>query len=138
MNKKILFYSNQTAAKNLDFNKVKRGLQLIVSKTFVNSPQTALELIYAFQKENIWNSFGKSIEENNSNTAFFKACIIEEHYSYCIFASEKSIKLIKENIAPSNRRYLIDGTFSVVPKSCFKQLLIVYIEYFNQVIQNNF
>lgn len=64
---------------------------------------------------------------------FFTACIAEENYSFCLFSSEKSINLVKENIQPAQRRYLMDATFKIIPKGCFKQLLIIYIEYFGEV-----
>lgn len=31
------------------------------------------------------------------------------------------------------KKYLIDATIKIVPHGCFRQLLVVYIEYFDEV-----
>ena len=64
---------------------------------------------------------------------FYKASIQEEGFSFCIFVSEKIIGLMNENILPSNRQLLLDGTFAVTPIGCFNQLLVIYIQYFDKV-----
>lgn len=116
----------------MTFSKIQRGLQKIVSKNLVTSPKNALEVIEAFNLENVWNDFGLSKDYLNPRH-FFTAAIKEENYSFCLFSSLKTIYLIKENIPPSKRTYLIDATFKIVPYGCFKQLLVIYIEYFEEV-----
>lgn len=111
---------------------MKRGLQKITNKVFVKSPQTASDVSNTFRDEQIWNKFG--VTKGMENTAFFKACIEEDGISYCIFSSEKICSLITENIPLEKRMYLIDGTFKIVPQGCFKQLLIVYINYFDEKV----
>ncbi|XP_073825748.1 uncharacterized protein [Musca autumnalis] len=58
---------------------------------------------------------------------------MEADFNYCIFSSRKSIDIIKENI-PFGRTYLVDATFSIVPQGCFKQTLVIYIQYFDDII----
>lgn len=135
-----LLSRNQEETKNISFSKIKRGLQYIVSKGLVTSPKTAVQVIEAFNLENIWTFYGITKDETNPKS-FFTACIIEEKFSFCLFSSLKTINLIKENIPPAKRTYLMDATFKIVPQGCFKQLLVIYIEYFEEVMfyicQNN-
>ncbi|XP_046806265.1 uncharacterized protein LOC124419747 isoform X2 [Lucilia cuprina] len=123
---------NQADTKNVIFSKLQRGLQKIISKNLITSPKNALQVIEAFNLENVWNDFGLSKDEMKPRH-FFTAAIDGESYSFCLFSSLKSIDLIKENIPPTKRTYLIDATFKIVPHGCFKQLLIIYIEYFEEI-----
>lgn len=111
---------------------MKRNLQYIVSKNLITSPTSALQIIESFNLEGVWTEFGLSKDKANP-MHFFTACIIEEDFTFCLFSSLKTIELVKENIQPAQRRYLMDATFKIVPKGCFKQLLVIYIEYFEEV-----
>lgn len=124
--------SNQDDTKNVDFARIKRGLQYIVSNNLVTSPKTTAQVIEAFNFENVWTNFGITKDKENPRH-FFTACIADEMYSFCLFSSLKTIDLIKENILPAKRTYLMDATFKIVPHGCFKQLLVIYVEYFEEV-----
>lgn len=130
--KQRFLYSKQDDTKNLSFSKIQRGLQKIVSRNLVTSPKTALQTIEAFNLEHVWNDFGLS-KDNLKPRHFFTAAIKEENYSFCLFSSLKTIDLIKGNIPASKRTYLMDGTFKIVPHGCFQQLLVIYVEYFEEV-----
>lgn len=114
---------------------MKRGWQYLTSKIFVKSPKTPLEVLEAFQNEEIWYRFG--VTKHQESAPLFKACIQEDNFSYCIFSSDKIKALIKEYIPPKHRTYLLDGTFNIVPQGCFKQLLILYINYFDEKVSKN-
>lgn len=60
---------------------------------------------------------------------FFKAAITENDFPFCIFYSEAIGAMIKVNIAPRSRKYLIDGSFQIVPYGWFAELLVLYVEY---------
>lgn len=126
------YCSNPEESKQLDFHRMQRGLQLLVAKTFVKSPTCAQEVVEAFQLESIYTNFGLT-KHGDPKHQFFIACIQGNNGSFCIFASKKIMLQIEENILPMNRTYIVDGTFSVVPNGCFKQLLIIHIEYFGKV-----
>lgn len=128
----ICTYRDQEATKYLNYNKMKRGLQKITNKIFVKSPKSALEVTEAFRKENIWNEFG--VTKGDEHLPFFKACIQKDDFEYCIFSSDKIINLIQEFIPPGKRMYLVDATFKIVPQGCFKQLLIIHINYFDEKV----
>lgn len=100
--------------------------------SYITSPNSPIDVINAFQRQSIWNSFGITLNKQNPRP-FYTACIAEENFSYCIFTSFHIIEMIKENIAPNNRCYLMDATFKIVPHGCFNQLLIIYITYFDKV-----
>lgn len=97
------------------------------------SPQTPEELRISFQNDDIMKKFGMTKGENPKQ--FFKKLHESETFSYCIFASEKTITLMEKNINPANRHFLIDATFKVCPFGAFKQLLIIYIKYMQKVRQ---
>lgn len=122
----------QEDTKNIAFSKIQRGLQHIVSKCFVTSPNNAVQVIEAFNLENVWTTYGTSKDESNPRH-FFTECISEKNHSFCLFSSLKTIDLVKENIPPANRTVLMDATFKIVPNGCFKQLLVIYIAYFDEV-----
>lgn len=124
--------SNQDDTKNIVFPRIERGLQYIVSKNLVTSPKTSVQVIEAFNSEHVWNKFGLT-KDTKKPLHFFTACIADEMYTFCLFSSLKMIDLIKENIPPAKRQYLMDATFKIVPHGCFKQLLVIYIEYFEEV-----
>lgn len=103
-----------------------------MNKNMVTSPKNALQIIEAFNLENIWYSFVITKDDANPRH-FYTACIIDEKYFFCLFSSLKAIDLVKENISHEKRTYLMDATFEIVPQGCFKQLLVIYIEYFDEV-----
>ena len=115
----------------MNFEKIQRGLQKIAGKVFVTSPKTAQDIVHAFQMESIWNQFG--LTRHDIPTSFYKACIEEEDFAYCIFGSDTTARLVTENIVRTERHYLMDGTFKIVPTGCFKQLLIIYVTYLENV-----
>lgn len=127
-----LINRHQNATKDIDFARIRRGLQYIASKNFVSSPKRPLEVVEAFNLQNVWESYGLS-QDVDDQKHFFTACINEEDFAYCIFSSQKSIKLIEENILPVKRTFLMDATFKIVPRGCFTQLLVIYIEYMEEV-----
>lgn len=75
--------------------------------------------------------FGTS---RSNDTPFFQYAYENKAFSYCVFASLRSIDLMKKNIDVGSRKLMIDATFKVCPNSIFNQLLIIYVEYFTEVV----
>lgn len=75
----------------------------------------------------------KAFGTSHDVAPFFKHAYECKEFAYGIFASDKSIDLMKTHIPPIKRKLLIDATFKVCPDSIFKQLLIIYVEYFTDV-----
>lgn len=84
----------------------------------------------------------KTMLENPENLDFcftqdnkdqlYVGTVIKKDFSYMVYASYKTIDMIEKHIGINQRRYLMDGTFRVVPRG-FKQLLIICIEFQNDV-----
>lgn len=115
---------------------MQRGLQYLTQKVFTRSPTTPVEIIEAFNREMVWTQYGIT-KHSETPCHFFKACIQEPQFSYCIFFSEHIGNMIGEYIPPSHRNFLIDGTFKIVPQGCFKQLLIIHIDYFEEKVSTH-
>lgn len=129
----FLLFSSQEATKNISFPKIQRGLQYLASTVFQTSPKTPADVQKAFNKESVFKNFGLCRQDQHQ-TPFFKVCHEQKDFAYCVFASDKCVQLIKENIpVTSNRKILIDGTFAVVPIGCFQQLLLINVEYLDRV-----
>lgn len=60
-------------------------------------------------------------------TKFYKVLINTSEYEFCLFFSDKIVKLILQNISEEDRNFLMDATFKVCPHSEFNQLLIIYL-----------
>lgn len=101
------------------------------SNTFPASPINGEQIIDAFQDERVLQSFGFTNHENRRK--LYKGTIVEEYGTATFFASELVMQMIDENIPKKKRRYLMDATFKIVPVGCFKQLLIIYVEYIGKV-----
>lgn len=81
-------------------------------------------------KKNL-SKYGNTLDGSKK---FYIDSIIDTTGAFIIFASFNIIEMIEKNIERGHRRYLLDGTFKVTPK-LFYQLLIISIEYKNDVIQ---
>lgn len=80
----------------------------------------------------IRKDFGRTLDKRHK---LYFGSVVKSLFAFHVFVSFTVIELIKTHITKDKmqkRRYLIDGTFKVVPKK-FKQLLIIAIEYKNDV-----
>lgn len=118
------FHRNQNA--NIDFNRKKRTIQRLKRGVLPQSPKTVAEILAAFDKSAVFDTYGKSLHEGE-DLPFFNGAIETKDFSYCVFSSRKSIELIEKYIPVPERHILMDGTFRIVPVGPFKQLLILYI-----------
>lgn len=103
----------------------------IHNETLPNAPKTCEDIRVAFANEKIRKIYGHTKHDNPS--VFYKGCVEDSNFAYCIFASDVITQKINSCIPIERRNYLMDATFKIVPQSCFKQLLIIYIEYMEQV-----
>lgn len=112
-----------------------RQLYRIRDKRHPKIPRTNIEVQEAFKKAEIFEEYGKTL---NKIHPLYVDSIIEEEYAFHVFASFANIKLTEAHIPPGQRKYLMDGTFKVVPRLFGKkgQLLIIAIEYKNDVSIN--
>lgn len=112
----------KTTTSNLSFSKMQRQLTRIKTKARPKIPTNNMQMLKLFQSPDIINEHGYTLDASSST----------KEYTFCIFASFAIINMVKHNINPQKRHYLIDGTFKTVPRT-FYQLLIVSIEFKNDV-----
>lgn len=93
-------------------------------------PKTNTDVKTALKTPENFESYGRTLNKQHN---FYVDSVINENFSFHVFASFAVINMIKEHIPPSRRNYLLDGTFQVAPSDLFSQLLILSIEYQNDV-----
>lgn len=114
----------------LEFNSIKRQLYRTRDKQYPKRPATDEEMEKAFATEAIFEEYGRTLDKRRP---FYAGSVIKKNcYAFHVFASFGIIDLIKKHIPPSKRKYLVNGTFKIVPRR-FRQLLIIAVEYENNV-----
>lgn len=114
----------------LRFDSISRQLYRLRDKQYPKRPSTDEELKKAFANENIFAEYGHTLDKRRPFYAGSK--IKKNRYAFHVFASFGIIDLVRKHIPPNQRKYLLDGTFKIVPRQ-FRQLLIIAIEYKNDV-----
>lgn len=102
-------------SKHLNYiNKLKIG-------KYPTSPTSHEDVIHQFEDMDVKHMYGK----------YYKHTQNERDFAFTIFYSQKMIDRMKR--ISDSREILIDATFRVVPKGPYKQLLIFYMAYKNNV-----
>lgn len=109
---------------------MERQLRRIKNNCHAKPPKTCNEINSLLDSEEMMEKYGNNL----SGTDRF---YVGGEDDFCLFASKKSIELVEENIAPSQRKYLMDATFKIVPNGRFRQLLIIHIQW-NQNVKHSF
>lgn len=95
------------------------------------APNTCEEVINLFRSEAVMAKYDFNLR---GSQRFYIGGEAMEGHDFILFASMDAIKLVQDHIAPSQRNYLMDGTFKIVPRGEFRQLLIIHIEWKSDVI----
>lgn len=107
--------ANINDAKHLPYiNKLKIG-------KYPSSPMTAEDIVEKFEDHQIREKYGK----------YYKTTVNKNEFAFSIFYSQKMINRMR--FLKGHREIMIDATFKVVPKGPYKQLLILYVAYKNNV-----
>ncbi|KAI8116748.1 hypothetical protein CVS40_11230, partial [Lucilia cuprina] len=104
-------YSNQADTKNLIFSKLQRGLQKIISKNLITSSKNALQVIEAFNLENIWNDFGLSKDEMKPRHFLQQQLMIFP--IFFVLMTKNSKEAYKELL-----QYIQENIFDMDPSKC--------------------
>lgn len=100
-------------------------------KTYPKNPINGPQVLKTFENPMNKNKFGMNLRKTDN---FYVDTIETDHGEwFSLFASYPLIRLIESYIPPEDRRYLIDGTFKVRPLGNFYQLVVIYIEFKNDV-----
>lgn len=113
----------------LRLESLERQLYRIRDKEYPTRPKTDEDVRATLNDPQIFEEYGKSL---NKQHHFYVGSDIAEKYAFHVFASFDIASFIEKHIPPHQRHYLMDGTFKIVP-SKFQQLLIISIEYKNDV-----
>lgn len=113
----------------LELKKMKKRMGQVKNQPHPKIPKTCLEVQQMFQNPEIFNKYGSTLDHAS---ALYIDTVVTKDYSFCLFASQATINIVRRSINPCDRHYLIDGTFKVVPRG-FYQLIIISIEYKNDV-----
>lgn len=81
------------------------------------------------KEPHIFEEFGQTLDKTKQ---LYFGSVFRRAYTFHVFASERVIDIIKRHMSNIKKNYLIDGTFSIVPRQ-FYQLLIITVEYKNDV-----
>lgn len=115
---------------NLKFESLERNTRRY-KDTFPRMPKCPSHIIKAFADPQIYDKYALNLRKTHP---FYIATVEhDEKTFFSIIVSHQIMQMIEENIPPKDRKYLIDGTFKVTPMGGFQQLMIIHIEYKNDV-----
>jgi len=92
-------------------------------------PKTHQETRNVLQDPQIKIDFGQTVDKYG---AFYIDSVVKDQHTFHVFASPSVVNLITNHMVGQPRNFLIDGTFTVIPKE-FAQLVVISIEYKNDV-----
>lgn len=107
-----------------------RNLRRYTNKRYPVKPTNTVEIKAAYDDHAIMEKFGFNLRNTHK---FYVDSVETEGSAFTIFASYEMMGMVEDHIPPESRRYMIDGTFDVVPMRFFYQLLVIAIEYKNGV-----
>lgn len=109
---------------------MRKNLERILHPNKPKTPLTSKGILEAFEDDAIYNKYGLNLRK--TEPFYFGTVDKSPLYSFTVFASMQVVKMIKKYI-PENRKYLMDGTFDVTPLGCYSQMLVIYVEFKNDV-----
>lgn len=108
---------------NLDNKYLVPYLNKLKRKEFPKSPKTVDELISAFEDEEIHRLYGKYYIHTQRS-------ILNKQFAFTILCDRDILKIINEI---TKREFLMDGTFEIVKRGPYQQLLVLYVAYGQEV-----
>lgn len=109
---------------------MKRTIARRTNKKYPCNAESAEAIANEFKNPKTFSEFGLNLRKTEP---FYIGTIeLPSKYSFTVFASKQVMSLIDKHI-PEDRKYMMDGTFDVTPLGCYYQLLVIHIEYQNDV-----
>lgn len=103
-----------------------RNLRRYANPTYPSKPTSLAMIIEAYNDPAIMQQFGYNLRKTER---FYIGTIDEKEGGFTVFASKEIIRMIEDEVPPESRKYMLDGTFDVVPIRSFYQLLIIALDY---------
>lgn len=122
-------YRRTPGESKLTFKSVERTLYRLRDKNRPKNPENNKTIQKIMAVPEIDEEYGFSMNKQNR---FYMGSVVKKIFAFHVFASLAVVSMIKDRIAPNDRKYLIDGTFKIVPRQ-FSQLLIISIQYNSDV-----
>lgn len=110
------------------FPTMQRQLNRIKNCLTPDAPKNAADVARVFAMPEIMDRYGKTRGEPKE--AFYVGSISHQSFGMAIFASPSIVAKLP---TLKNKRFMIDGTFRVVPHGEFCQLLVLHLERKNRV-----
>lgn len=126
----FILFSRTFGESDLTFKRVERNARRYKHPKYPKLPKSATDIIKAFAKKEIILKYGLNLRKTKR---FYIDTVVNGSEFFTVFASHQIIGLIEKHIAPRDRKYMLDGTFKIVPLTDYYQLLIIHIEYKNDV-----
>lgn len=108
---------------------MERNLRRLKNVPYPSMPKTPAEIRNAFKDPLTIVEFGYNLRD--THPFYINTVEINSSSAFTLFASHQVISIIEQNI--QDRNFLMDGTFAVTPMGDYYQLLVIYIEYCNDV-----
>lgn len=113
---------------------MERNARRYKNKGYPKLPKGATDLIKIFSDKEIAEKYGLNLRKTKP---FYIDTVVQGREFFTVFASHQIIKLVEQFIAPKDRTltltFMLDGTFKIVPIKKYYQLLIIHIQYGNDV-----
>lgn len=81
-----------------------------------------------------WDIFGQQFPANVVRSVLKTAY---QHpngdFSYCLFASDDIVEMIRNSVPEDRRKFLMNATFKICPHGVFKPILIIHAAYLDKV-----
>lgn len=108
----------------------KKTLSNLRAQKFGNAPTNGTEVLEQIEINSL-SGFQYALPEDEEEELgkLFYDVQITDKFDNCIFASSKSLSLIKENTNEKDRFFVLDGTFRITPKGVWQQVLILHINF---------
>lgn len=123
-------FRRELGESNLRFESLERNARRY-KETFPPMPKCPQHIIEAFSDTKIFDKFAFNLRRTHQ---FYIGTVeYDAKHFFSVFASHQIMDMIEKNIPQNERNYLIDGTLKVTPIGGFYQLMVIHIEYKNDV-----
>lgn len=123
----IIYRREDAHESKLNFKSCEPTLCRLKNRKYPKIPKKHKQIKELLDNRENLEKYGMTL---NKKHRFYIGSVVNDKFSFFVFASMAIIEFIKEHL--KERFYLADGTFRIAPRM-FSQLLIISIEFQNDV-----